>query len=94
MVDYVQGLRFLHSHNLIHLDVKPDNLFKDSNGAFKIGDFGLAVMRSAEVGSAYQSPAAVTSHLKAVSRLRQSRHSAQAFRCAHVMLIIIPHLLL
>lgn len=48
----MQALHFLHNHNILHLDVKPDNLFRDSNGSFKLGDFGLAVMRSAQVGSA------------------------------------------
>ncbi|KAK9809281.1 hypothetical protein WJX73_000474 [Symbiochloris irregularis] len=43
-----QGLHFLHTHGIIHLDVKPQNLFKDTSGALKIGDFGLAIVRNAE----------------------------------------------
>eukprot|EP00698_Gefionella_okellyi_P010696 TRINITY_DN2787_c0_g1_i1.p1 TRINITY_DN2787_c0_g1~~TRINITY_DN2787_c0_g1_i1.p1 ORF type:complete len:756 (+),score=105.18 TRINITY_DN2787_c0_g1_i1:286-2268(+) len=35
------GLRHLHSMNLVHLDIKPENIYIASNGFFKIGDFGL-----------------------------------------------------
>ncbi|GMI11171.1 hypothetical protein TrVE_jg4504 [Triparma verrucosa] len=36
------GLRSLHSHNLIHRDVKPSNIFL-KDGEVRIGDLGLAV---------------------------------------------------
>ncbi|KAI6176879.1 Protein kinase domain-containing protein [Aphelenchoides bicaudatus] len=36
------GLEFMHSYNLIHRDIKPGNVFLDSNWSVKIGDFGLA----------------------------------------------------
>ena len=42
-----QGLCFLHSHGVLHLDVKPDNIYR-SGGAWRIGDFGLAVARDKE----------------------------------------------
>lgn len=38
------GLLFLHSHGVLHLDVKPDNIYL-SKGTWRIGDFGLAVAR-------------------------------------------------
>ncbi len=28
---------------MIHLDIKPDNIFRVDNGTLKIGDFGIAV---------------------------------------------------
>ncbi|KAK9819802.1 hypothetical protein WJX72_002609 [[Myrmecia] bisecta] len=40
-----QGLSFLHAHGVLHLDIKPDNIYRDNAGTFKIGDFGLAVLR-------------------------------------------------
>ena len=47
-----QGLEFLHSHGIIVMDVKPDNLFRNRGGTFQIGDFGLAITSSQdEVGS-------------------------------------------
>jgi serine/threonine protein kinase len=34
------ALRLIHQNNLVHLDVKPDNIFV-KDGSFKLGDFGL-----------------------------------------------------
>ena len=36
-----KGLHHLHSLNLVHLDIKPDNIYIAAEGVFKIGDFGL-----------------------------------------------------
>jgi membrane-associated tyrosine- and threonine-specific cdc2-inhibitory kinase len=36
------GLAHIHSHSILHLDVKPENIFLSRDGTFKIGDFGLA----------------------------------------------------
>ena len=35
------ALKFLHSHNFVHLDVKPANILR-KQGHYKLGDFGLA----------------------------------------------------
>ena len=36
------ALCFAAEHNLVHRDVKPGNIFVDSLGRFKLGDFGIA----------------------------------------------------
>eukprot|EP00854_Cymbomonas_tetramitiformis_P001432 gene1432-2051_t len=38
----LEGLRHIHSQGIVHRDLKPTNVFIDSAGAVKIGDFGLA----------------------------------------------------
>ena len=39
----LSGLSFLHSRHILHLDVKPDNVFMTRDGTLKIGDLGTSV---------------------------------------------------
>ena len=41
-LDITQGLRDCHRKDIIHRDIKPQNIFVNQAGSFKIGDFGLA----------------------------------------------------
>ncbi len=43
LVDLLLALQHLHDHNLIHMDVKPENIFVGRDGICKLGDFGLVV---------------------------------------------------
>ncbi|KAH0617698.1 hypothetical protein JD844_016194 [Phrynosoma platyrhinos] len=40
--DIVSGLVFLHSHLIVHLDLKPANIFITEQNVCKIGDFGCS----------------------------------------------------
>lgn len=40
--DCLQALRFLHQNNVVHRDIKPDNLFITHDLRVKIGDFGIS----------------------------------------------------
>jgi serine/threonine protein kinase len=47
----LEGLSFLHSHRLIHLDIKPDNVFLTRDGGLKIGDLGTSVREGSRAGT-------------------------------------------
>ena len=44
----LNGLREVHSNKLLHLDIKPDNVYLGAEGACRIGDFGLAVAKEGD----------------------------------------------
>jgi serine/threonine-protein kinase len=47
----LRALKFLHSHGILHGDIKPSNMMIDRRKRIKIGDFGLARRVSNEEGS-------------------------------------------
>ena len=42
MLQLTSALFYAHQHNLIHRDIKPQNIFVMTDGAIKLGDFGIA----------------------------------------------------
>lgn len=38
----LDGLEYAHNHNILHLDLKPSNIFRTVDGYIKIIDFGIA----------------------------------------------------
>ncbi|CAM9441860.1 unnamed protein product [Scytosiphon promiscuus] len=40
-LDMAQGLRYMHSLNMLHRDIKPANILLDREGRVKLADFGL-----------------------------------------------------
>lgn len=42
LLELSQGVKSIHDANIIHLDLKPANVFIDWEGVLKIGDFGMA----------------------------------------------------
>ncbi|KAG0274014.1 hypothetical protein BGZ95_010182 [Linnemannia exigua] len=43
LTDLASGLRAIHDSNIIHLDIKPENIFITAAGTLKIGDFGHSI---------------------------------------------------
>jgi cyclin-dependent kinase len=42
MLQLVAGIKYCHSHRVLHRDLKPQNLLINNEGNLKIADFGLA----------------------------------------------------
>ena len=41
----MSGLSYIHQNNLIHRNIKPDNLFLTDDKVIKIGNFGIGNKR-------------------------------------------------
>lgn len=41
LLDLLMAVKHLHDHDLIHMDIKPDNIFISFDGVAKLGDLGL-----------------------------------------------------
>lgn len=53
--EIVEGLAHIHAQGMIHRDLKPGNIFLNSSGHIKIGDFGLATSFNKHPGLSRQS---------------------------------------
>lgn len=40
------ALQHMHSQNIVHMDVKPDNIYVVDETSYKLGDLGLATSSS------------------------------------------------
>jgi NIMA (never in mitosis gene a)-related kinase len=41
-VQVVEAVKYIHSQNMVHRDLKPDNIFLMKNGHVEFGDFGVS----------------------------------------------------
>ena len=67
----IDALQFIHSKNVTHRDLKPDNVFLTSRNMIKIGDFGLAVSGVNKPGEKQSCSGIVGTHLYMAPEVKQ-----------------------
>lgn len=66
----INGISYIHQNNIIHCDIKPDNILLTSNGMIKIADFGCAVDLSKPSAS---TPPSLSSSLQSTTTTNQQQ---------------------
>lgn len=85
----VAGVRYLHYQNVVHGDIKPQNLLVGENGIVKIADFGISKMLSnsdEQLGNAAGTPAFMSPELCAAEAF-----SGQVRYSVHNYTLLNPH---
>lgn len=74
-VELMRALEFVHSHHVVHRDIKPPNILCGMDGSVKLGDFGLAkdVMKAQDNGNTNMTRQMVTRWYRAPEILENSR---------------------
>ena len=67
----ILGLEYIHYNNILHRDIKPDNLVLDKNGYVKITDFGI----SREIGKLQKDESSGTPGYMAPEVMKARHHS-------------------
>eukprot|EP00042_Codosiga_hollandica_P045875 m.472947 g.472947 ORF g.472947 m.472947 type:complete len:347 (-) comp57117_c0_seq1:89-1129(-) len=67
--DCASGIEHIHKNDMVHMDIKPANLFLDGSNCVKIGDFGIAVQRGLKSEFGDGDPAYIAPELLADSRI-------------------------
>ncbi|KAL0017703.1 hypothetical protein WJX77_005019 [Trebouxia sp. C0004] len=84
--EMAQGLHFLHANGVLHLDVKPDNIYQGADGTLKLGDFGLAVLRHQwdweEGDGKYVAPELLNGHVEPTPAADIYSLGATLYECA------------
>lgn len=56
MRDIIAGLMYLHAHDIVHGDIKPENLLVSKAGHVKMGDFGVSQVLEGGTDELWRSP--------------------------------------
>lgn len=79
IADVASGLAYLHAQDIIHQDIKPDNILVDNKGNYVITDFGISVQtRSTMRKSARQASTGGTTAYMAPERFSRDANPVKA----------------
>lgn len=79
IADVASGLAYLHEQDIIHQDIKPDNILVDNKGNYVITDFGISVQtRSTMRKSARQASTGGTTAYMAPERFSRDANPVKA----------------
>jgi len=87
------GVDYIHSKGVIHLDLKPSNIFVDDDLTIKIGDFGISVNVKDEKSSGHDWDSSKTPKAAASWGLELSPGKECKFRCSGDPIYIAPELM-
>ena len=57
LIQFCRGYKNLYSAGILHRDIKPENILIDSQGKYKIGDFGMSRIVIDPAGKNYMTKA-------------------------------------
>jgi serine/threonine protein kinase len=69
-----EALRHAHSKNMVHRDIKPDNILLTSKGIIKVADFGLAKVMDEDVSMTQSGQGLGTPLYMAPEQARSAKH--------------------
>ena len=69
-----EALQFAHSQNLVHRDIKPDNIMLTSKGKVKVADFGLAKATDEDLSMTASGTGLGTPYYMAPEQARNAKH--------------------
>lgn len=69
-----EALQFAHGQNLIHRDIKPDNIMLTSKGKVKVADFGLAKATDEDLSMTASGTGLGTPYYMAPEQARNAKH--------------------
>lgn len=69
-----EALQFAHGQNLIHRDIKPDNIMLTSSGKVKVADFGLAKATDEDLSMTASGTGLGTPYYMAPEQARNAKH--------------------
>lgn len=87
-----QALSFLHKHHILHMDIKPDNIFLTAANEFLLGDFDSAVLLGGRQGANFFNKVHATPAYAAPELYMEGRASVQSdfYSLGKTLLSLLP----